>query len=165
MAPALETILRARALAVQGHSQRQIAQIMGTSQKTVSRYVRATLDPGLDELIATTQNEHPELNDDALIGEVISKVNAQQTAVADETLSEDVKSQRALMLERLDGLDMVVDGLIRSGKPDIVLNAITRALHIHDRRAKVLGIDSPFKYEGSTSTSIVVNGVDMGKLQ
>jgi predicted transcriptional regulator len=161
---ALETILRARALAVQGHTQRQIAQVMNLSQASVSRYIKASLNPELDEIVKTTQSEHPEIDDDALIGEVVSKVNAKQTAV-EETLSEDVKSQRALMLERLDGLDMVLDGLIKGGKPDIVLNAITRALHVHDRRAKVLGIDSPFKYEGSTSTSIVVNGVDMDKLR
>ena len=162
---ALETILRARQLAVQGHTQRQIAQVMGISQPTVGRYIKASLNPELDELVKTTQSEHPEIDDDALIGEVVSKVNSKQTAVVEETLSEDVKSQRALMLERLDGLDMVLDRLIKGGKPDIVLNAITRALHVHDRRAKVLGFDSPFKYEGSTSTSIVVNGVDMDKLR
>lgn len=161
---ALETILRARALAKQGHTQREIAQVMGVSQPTVGRYIKATLNPALDEIVATTQSEHPDLDDDALIGEVITKVNAKQTAI-EETLSEDVKSQRALMLERLDGLDMVLDKFIRSSKPDVALNAITRALHVHDRRAKVLGIDSPFKYEGSTSTSIVVNGVDMDKLR
>jgi hypothetical protein len=39
------------------------------------------------------------------------------------------------------------------------------ALKVHDRRSKYLGLDTPFKYEGSTSTSIVVNGVDMDKLR
>lgn len=164
--PALETILQARALAKQGNSQRQIAQIMGISQKSVSRYVIAANNPELQELIEDIKTETPDIDDTALIGVVLERQVAKKTEAV-ETLSEDVKTQRSLELERLDSYTMVIEGIINhpNSRWDVKLKAIDSALRVHDRRSKYLGLDTPFKYEGSSSTSIVVNGIDMGKLK
>lgn len=166
MAPPLETILRARALAKQGHTQRQIAQIMGISQPSVYRYIKTATNPELEEIIESAQLEKPHATDEELIGVVVAKVDTQK-AEAVESLSEDVKTQRSIELERLDGYTMVLEGMINSpsSKWDVKLRSIDMALKVHDRRSKYLGLDTPFKYEGSSSTSIVVNGVDMGKLR
>lgn len=162
---ALETILRARALAKQGNTQRQIAQIMGISQSTVMRSIKAANNPELQELIEAAKAENPDLEDTALVGIVLDKQQQKQTEVV-ETLSEDVKTQRSIELERLDGYTKVIEGIINhpNSKWDVKLKAIDSALRVHDRRSKYLGLDTPFKYEGSSQTSIVVNGVDMGKL-
>lgn len=163
---ALETILQARALAKQGNTQRQIAQIMGISQSTVMRSIRAANNPELQELIEDIKTETPDIDDTALIGVVLERQVSKQAEVV-ETLSEDIKTQRSIELERLDGYTMVIEGIINSphSKWDVKLKAIDSALRVHDRRSKYLGLDTPFKYEGSSQTSIVVNGVDMGKLK
>jgi predicted transcriptional regulator len=163
---ALETILRARALAKQGNTQRQIAQIMGISQSTVMRSIKAANNPELTELIESVKTEQPDIDDTELIGIVLEKQTAKHVE-ATETLSEDVKTQRSVELERLDGYTMVIEGIINNpnSKWDMKLKAIETGLRVHDRRSKYLGLDTPFKYEGSTSTSIVVNGVDMDKLR
>ena len=163
---ALETILRARALAKQGHTQREISQVMGVSQPSVHRYIKAANNPELTELIDSVKTEQPDIDDTELIGIVLEKQTAKNVEVA-ETLSEDVKTQRSVELERLDGYTMVIEGIINNpnSKWDMKLKAIETGLRVHDRRSKYLGLDTPFKYEGSTSTSIVVNGVDMDKLR
>lgn len=163
---ALETILQARALAKQGNTQRQIAQIMGISQPSVMRYIKAANRPELQEIIADIKTKRPNIDDTELVGVVIEKIQTKQ-AEAVETLSEDVKTQRSIELERLDGYTMTLENMINSSgsKWEQKLRAIDMALKVHDRRSKYLGLDTPFKYEGSTSTSIVVNGVDMNKLR
>jgi predicted transcriptional regulator len=163
---ALETILQARALAKQGNTQRQVAQIMGISQASVMRYIKAANRPELQELIEDIKTEQPDIDDTALIGVVLERQVTKQAEVV-ETLSEDVKTQRSIELERLDGYTMVLEGMINSphSKWDQKLRSIDMALKVHDRRSKYLGLDTPFKYEGSSQTSIVVNGVDMGKLK
>ncbi len=164
MSAALETILRARALAVQGHTQRQIAQVMGVSQPTVGRYIKASLDPGLQDVVDSVRVECPTLSENDLIGIVIDRDKIRKAEIAD-SLSSDVKAQLDIELERLDSYNMELDRMIKNGKWDVKLAAIKTALQVHDRRAKYLGLDTAFKYEGtSTSTTYVVNGIDSGKL-
>lgn len=162
MAPALETILRARALAKQGHTQRQISQVMGISAASVNRYIKASNNPELQEIIADIKTERPNIDDELLIGVVLEKVQTKQAEVV-ETLSEDVKTQRSIELERLDGYTMVLEGIINSSsrKWDEKIVAIKAALLVHDRRSKYLGLDTPFKYEGTNNaTTYVLHGVN-----
>src|SRR5689334_3326987 len=98
---ALETILQARALYKQGHTQRQVAQIMGISQPSVARYIKAANNPELQEAIEEIKAEKPDVTDTELVGIVLDRQLAKQTEVV-ETLSEDVKTQRSIELERLD---------------------------------------------------------------
>lgn len=161
---ALETILQARALAKQGNTQLQIARVMGVSQATVHRLIKASNNPVLQEAIEEIKAEKPDVTDTELVGIVLDRQQVKQAEAA-ETLSEDVKTIRAIELERLDGYTMELESMIKNGKWDVKLRAIDMALKVHDRRSKYLGLDTPFKYEGSNSTSIVVNGVDMGKLK
>jgi predicted transcriptional regulator len=158
---ALETILQARALAKQGNTQRQIAQIMGVSQPTVMRYIKAANNPELQETIEEIKSEKPDVTDTELVGIVLDRQQAKQAEV-EETLSEDVKTQRIIELERLDGYTLVLEGMINSdAKWDQKLRAIDMALKVHDRRSKYLGLDTPFKYEGnSNATTYVLHGVN-----
>lgn len=58
-----------------------------------------------------------------------------------KTLQQPADEVRKLELERLDGLLLALAGPIKAGH----LGAIDRALHIMERRARLLGLDAPTK--------------------
>lgn len=153
MAP-IEKILGARELALQGFSQRAIAEQMGISLGSVNNYLKLSADPeSLDKI--------RDSDDDAIVGKVVES----KEFVPSVPLSEDQKQQLSLELDRLDDYLRDLNRIRKSSTDAEIINKTIRtALAVHDRRAKYLGLDRPISFETESSITFKVEGVNTDKL-
>jgi transposase len=78
-----------------------------------------------------------------------------------ETVQEAGAEMRKIELERLDEAWQRVQALAGSSDDDVALKAEAMLLKIQERRAKLLGLDSPTKVDVSTGLRYEISGVDM----
>lgn len=168
--PALEKILGVKALAVKGWTQREIGASQGVNASTICRWLKMAVDSEvLDEL--ERRKDEP---DDVVIADILAKIGERQQEgieriMSDPVLSEDIKLQYSLELERLDGYTASLQSIIdrdkgSSNKAHQVIKAIEAGVRVSDRRAKYLGLDTPLRTETSANVRYVIDGVDTAKL-
>lgn len=149
----IDKLLGAKEMALQGHSQIEIAKTFGVAQPTVSKWLKAARALNAEDL---------DTSDDAIVGKVVERTEYEPVV----PLSEDQKVQLSLELERLDSYIRDLNRLIRDNKhdADVVNKTIRTALAVHDRRAKYLGLDRPISFETESTIKFTVEGVDKDKL-
>lgn len=80
-------------------------------------------------------------------------------------LAENAEHLRWLELEHLDALRRKMWDVLGRGDDEPAMRAVDRLLKISERRARLLGLDSPVLVESGVTVRYAVEGVDMEALR